>query len=191
MEGVQMSRTAWLAAALLASACQPDDPTKPPPPRFRLEGSLTQVIDLGYDEARVLFASDGTDVSLTFVRKRPADLSGFDAGAGQPQPTSEGEDVAFQVSYSLEGLEAYPLDTRVDLAEFPDGGMRQRGLTARNVYNDPRKRFPPLERGSLYMPGLLMADSVTVGDFRLTFVTGTEVASGRTVFGQFTARVAP
>lgn len=170
----------------LLCACQPADPTKPPPAYFRLEGSLSQVMDLGYDEAKVEFAADLNDVALVFLRRRPSDISAFDGGADLEAGS---RDVAFQITYRLID-QMYPLNTRYDLAEaYGDGGVSQRGVASRNVLNDPRKMFPTLQRGTLLMRGSLQPGSNTTGDFNVTFVNGVEVASGRTVFGQFTARV--
>ncbi len=187
MEGLQV--TAGARALLVAwalAACQPDDPTKRPPPNFRLEGSLGTVLDLTYDAAVVEPSPEA--VAVRFVRALakqtlPVD-GGMDAQLGA-------DDVNFQLTYALLGAE-YPVNARVELTELvnPDDAMSaQRGQTSRNVLNDPRKKLPRLARGSLTLRGTLTDGATVQGEFNVTYENGTDVASGRTVFGQFNARV--
>jgi hypothetical protein len=157
------------------------DPRKQPP-KLRLEGSLGQVMDTGYDEARVLVAP--TDVSLVFVRIKPLGSILFDGG------TSDGvtEDYPLKVAYRLLGD---PIGGRVDLAALDMNGA-QRGSLARNVAGDPRNTLPPILRGTLYFDRPLDPGAVVGGDFHVTFENGIEAASGRTVFStSFSAKVQP
>lgn len=176
-----------LALALLASglvACEVDP--KNPPPKYRLEGSLTQVMDLGYDEARILIAPE--DVSLIFVRIRP--LSSVDPGdGGTPTMAGTTEDYPLKVAYRLlqDGL---PSGGRVDLAAVDENGA-QRGVLSRLVQNDPRNTLPPIIRGTIAFDRPLDPDTVVSGDFHVTFENGVEAASGRTVFSKYSARVQP
>ena len=66
-KGRHLAALGFALGALAASACNVD-PSKVPP-KFRLEGSLGQVMDTGYDVARVLVAPE--DISLLFVRIHP------------------------------------------------------------------------------------------------------------------------
>lgn len=183
MENLQVRplgrRIAVLVSALgsLLSGC--GDP-KNPPPKFHLEGSLTQVMDLGYDEARVLLAPE--DVSLLFVRRKPR---GADPGDGGAQSTTE--DYPLKVAYRLLGEAA---GGRVDLAAVDSGGA-QRGTISRSVAGDPRTKLPSILRGTLSFDRALAPNAVVGGEFRVTFDNGIEVASGRTAFSTFSARVQP
>ncbi|HEY0880851.1 MAG TPA: hypothetical protein VGD87_04935 [Archangium sp.] len=175
-----------LAAVLVASACN-SDPSKQPP-KYRLEGSLGSVMDLGYDEARVLVAP--TDISLLFVRIKPLGGTSEDGGVIDPmmmQGTSEDYPLRLGYRFDLEQLDG----GRLDLAEL-DGNGNQRGVVSRTVQNDPRNTLPPLARGTLFFKEPLLPNAVVHGDFHVTFENGVEAASGRTAFStSFTARVQP
>jgi len=180
------SRVLTLAClALGLSACEAD-PKKTP--KFRLEGSLGQVMDLGYDEARILIAPE--DVSLLFVRIRPlSDGANDDAGTGEPM-TGTTEDYPLKVAYRLLG-DMVPSGGRVDLASL-DENQRQRGVLSRNVSNDPRNTLPAIVRGTLAFDRPLDPGAEIHGDFHVTFENGIEAASGRTVFStSYTAKVQP
>lgn len=175
-----------LAATVLA-ACESDPAKKPP--KFRLEGSLGQVMDLGYDEARITLAPE--DLSLTFVRVRPLG-GGTTEDGGVPtmeEMTGTSEDYPLKLAYRLLGEE---LDGgRLELGELDANGA-QRGVLSRNVQNDPRDTFPRLARGTLFFKRPLTPDTVVEGDFHVTFENGIEAASGRTAFStSFQARVQP
>jgi hypothetical protein len=174
-----------LAAVVAASACN-NDPSKQPP-KYRLEGSLTSVMELGYDEARVLVAP--TDISLLFVRIKPLGGSSEDGGVVDPMMQGTSEDYPLRLGYRfpVEGLDG----GRIDLAEL-DGNDNQRGVASRTVQNDPRNVLPPLARGTLFFDQPLLPNAVVRGDFHITFENGVEAASGRTAFStSFTARVQP
>lgn len=178
--------TVALAATALVACDQ--DPTKKPP-KFRLEGSLGQVMDLGYDEARILLAPE--DLSLTFVRIRPLG-GGTTEDGGVPETeemTGTSEDYPLKLAYRLLGEE---LDGgRLDLAALDPNGA-PRGVLSRNVQNDPRNTFPRLTRGTIFFKRPLTPDTVVEGDFHITFENGVEAASGRTAFStSFQARVQP
>ena len=167
-------------AAMVLCGCE-SDPRKQPP-KFRLEGSLGQVMEVGYDEARVLVAP--TDISLLFVRIRPLGSLNPDGG------TTDGvtEDYPLKIAYRLLGD---PIGGRVDLAALDMNGA-QRGTLSRNVANDPRSTLPPILRGTMYFDKPLDPDAVVGGDFNVTFQNGIEAASGRTAFlTSFSAKVQP
>ncbi len=173
--------------ALGFSACGVDP--KKAPAKFRLEGSLTQVMDLGYDEARILIAPE--DVSLVFVRIRPlVSAPTDDAGTSSTEPVAgTSEDYPFKLAYRLleDGL---PSGGRVDLAAL-DANGKQRGVFSRNVADDPRNSLPPIVRGTISFNRPLDPDTTVTGDFHVTFENGIEAASGRTVFSTYSARVQP
>ncbi|MBL8915700.1 MAG: hypothetical protein JNM17_33685 [Archangium sp.] len=167
------------ALAVLGSAC--GDPSKMPP-KFRLEGSLTQVMDLNYDEARILIAPN--DVSLQFVRIKK--LESLDADGGSAMQGFS-EDYPLKIAYILNG-DPPPQGGRIDLAEPLGNG--QRGVFSRNVQGDPRNTFPAIVRGTISFDKPVAPASITIsGDFHITFENGAEVASGRTVFSDYTAKV--
>jgi hypothetical protein len=145
-----------------------------------LQGSLGQLMDLSYDEVRVLLAPD--DFSLQFVRIHQLTSYG-DAGTVS---VGTSEDYPFEVDVYRWGR-PIAVGSEMDLAEFNDAGV-QRAVFTRNVLNDPRKTFPPCVRGGLKFDSL-PADGKTVsGEFHVTFEDGVETASGRAVFGSFTAK---
>jgi len=184
------SRRAALGLAggllLTAAACYQPAPGSPPPPKHVVEGSLGQVMSMGYDEARLMVTWQ--DVSLLFVRILP--LASLPDAGGKEVGTLE--NYPLKLTYSLvDG--GVPEKVRVDLTELGGDG-RQRGLFSRDVQDDPRKALPPLARGELYIDGTVAPDQNGVfhdvqGDFHGTFIDGIEPASGHTVFGTFDAKV--
>lgn len=182
-----------LLLAVATAGCSA--PNGQPPPRFRLEGSLSQIMPLGFDEARLRLDYDPTNPSpsdtlaIEFIRFRPpADTTLPDGGMVEAGPN---EDVVLKIGYQLAG-DPPPANARLDLT-FLDANGLTRTTLARNVLNDPRRTFPPLRVGSLFLdraPDRVAMNTVN-GDFNLTFENGIEVASGRTVFGRFAARVIP
>lgn len=190
MEGLQVSaRRAALGlagGALLAAACYQPAPGSPPPPKHLVEGSLGQVMSLGYDEARVMVTAQ--DLSLLFVRVLP--LATLPDAGGKEVGTLENYPLKLTYTPADGGM---PAKVRVDLTELAGNG-RQRGLFSRDVQDDPRKALPALLRGELYFDGPLAPDvngalPVVHGDFHGTFLNGIEPASGHTVFGTFDAKV--
>ncbi|MDP1830307.1 MAG: hypothetical protein Q8L48_43985 [Archangium sp.] len=170
-----------LALSALAFCACNNDPSKTPP-KFRLEGSLGQVMDVGYDVARIDLTA--ADVSLTFVRLKPVGSPGADDGGA----VGMSEDYPVKIGYRLLGD---PVGGRVDLAALDMNGA-QRGTISRNVANDPRNTLPLILRGTLYFDRPLDPNAVVGGDFHITFENGIEAASGRTVFSKsFSATVQP
>ena len=131
-----------LAVSAMAFCACNNDPSKTPP-KFRLEGSLGQVMDVGYDEARVLLSA--ADVSLLFVRVRPLGSPGADDGGAAGQS----EDYPLKIGYRLLGD---PVGGRVDLASLDMNGA-QRGTVSRNVANDPRNTLPLISRCNFHVSG--------------------------------------
>jgi hypothetical protein len=170
-------RTLVLAPVLMATAlalCACDIDPKKQPPKFRIEGSLGQVMDVGFDEARVGVAP--SDISLTFVRIRP--LGGDLPDGGSEMMVGTTEDYPLKVAYRLLGD---PVGGRVDLAALDMNGA-QRGVASRQVQNDPRNTLPTILRGTLFFDRPLDPGTTVNGDFHITFENGIEAASGRTVF---------
>lgn len=179
-------RRGWLLLALCCAGCG-QRPGEPGPPRFVLEGSLGQLMGLGYDEARLRFAPLES-LALDFVRIRPLSGGGPDGGDAS---AGNSEDLVLQLAYRLQGDDP-PNRQRIDLT-FLDVSGGGRTALARNVSGDPRRTFPPLRVGSLFLERAPNNDAPgpVAGEFNLTFQNGAEVASGRTVFGRFSARVVP
>jgi hypothetical protein len=170
-----------LAAAALAG-CTSSQPG-PPAPRFALEGSLGQVMDLGYDDVRLVQSDE--DVALLFVRLGALTDAAPDAGG--EAPTGPVEDYPLKLSVALRGA-PLPAGVKVDLTEAgPDGAPR--GTASRNVRGDPRRALPAVVRGSLRLDRPIDSAASVPGSFHVTFENGVEAASGRTVFGSFNAKV--
>lgn len=182
----------WGAAAV---ACSPP-PGQVVPPRFQLEGSLTQLMALGYDECRLRLDYDPNNplptdtLGIEFVRVRPLSAGTTDDG-GTPMMMGASEDMVLKIGYALAG-DAPPANQRLDLTFLDQNGISRTTLS-RNVLNDPRRTFPPLRVGSLFLDRApdRVAMNIVNGEFNLTFENGIEVASGRTVFGRFAAKVIP
>ncbi len=180
-QGRHLAALGFALGALCSSACNVD-PNKVPP-QFRIEGSLGQVMDTGYDVARVLVAPE--DISLLFVRIHPINAISSDGGVDM---MGIGEDYPLKVAFRLLGE---PIGGRYDLAGRDMNGA-QRGTLSRNVTNDPRNTLPLILRGTLAFDRPLDPNAVVNGDFHVTFQNGIEVASGRTVFStSFSAKVQP
>lgn len=173
-----------VVCALVAGGCV--DPDKTQPPKHRLEGSLFQVMDLGWDTARI--AVSLTDMSLTFVRKKKFTTLLPDGGVAADAGVSE--DYPLIVAYRFDLDEAPPGKAKVDLAA-KDAESNPKGVATRNVQNDPRTNLPKIRLGELYLDRFPEPEATVRGDLHITFENGIEAASGHTVFGDFEAKVAP
>jgi hypothetical protein len=173
---------AVVALASLLGGCGVSD-GKAPPARYSLEGSLLQLMDLGYDEARLQLAPD--DLSVLFVRIKPLDSIAPDGGTGT---AGNSEDYPFKIGVALKGQPLFG-NVRVDLAELDMNGT-QRATFSRDVINDPRKLFPKATRATLFLNKVPKVNETVSGDFNVTFEEGVQAASGRTVFSKgFSAKV--
>lgn len=145
-------------------------------PRARLEGSLTTVMDLGYDESVLTF--DGMEAIVSFRRKKGM---GFDTVLAvttrfEQAPLPDGGTESLRAgTYNL---------TDVLLSGLP------RGVVNRQVLDDPRTTFPPIRVGEVRFANIPERNMglPSVGDFHVTFVNGVEFASGKTVFSTFQAQ---
>lgn len=172
--------TPALATALVAllPSCGPQ----------KVEGSLQAVIDLSYHDIKLRFSGDQIAVRWT-------------------RPRGSGEDAVLIVSEKLDGLTvrtgdmvnlAAPLpDFALADAGIPDGGVlpdggivsQQRGVVSRDVFNDPRKTFPLIESGFMVLYDVPVDGGVVGGSFSVTFERCVDFGCGRTVFGDFKAKV--
>lgn len=137
-------------------------------PRHRLEGSLSVLLDLRYDDAVVEATPE--EAAVRFVRTREA-----------------GEDTVLKVALSLLGA-ALDANAPLDLAEATPTGA-QRGVVSRNVTDDPLHDFPRLARGTLVLRRSAISGERVPGELHLTFENGTTFGAGRTLFGAFEANV--
>jgi hypothetical protein len=139
-------------------------------PHLSLEGSVTPLLDLGYERAEA--QATKTEVSVRFLRAQGA-----------------GEDTILKVAAKLEGVAPEPhaaiaLGQRVGGAEGP-----LRGAVSRSVLEEPVRAFPDIARGELVFDGYLDSGKTVTGELHVTFANGTDVYSGRTLFGRFEATV--
>ena len=136
-----------------------------------LEGSVTSLLDLRYDTAEAQ-VNEG-EASVRFLTAQGA-----------------GENTILKVAARLDDLTLTP-GAKIDLAEVlgdtPDSP--QRGAVSRSVLDEPQREFPRLLRGGLTFDQALNPQSKVTGEFHVTFVNGTDVYSGRTIFGRFEATV--
>jgi hypothetical protein len=137
----------------------------------RLEGSVTALLDLSYETAQA--QADEDEASVRFITVQGA-----------------GENTILKVAARLDDLTLTP-GVKIDLAELlgstPDAP--QRGAVSRSVLDEPQREFPRLLRGGLTFDQPLTPQTKVSGEFHVTFVNGTDVYSGRTIFGRFEATV--
>jgi hypothetical protein len=164
VEGVQVSPRILPALLLggLMTGCGPGP---------HLEGSVTPLLDLRYETAQALANED--EVSVRFLTVQGA-----------------GENTLLKVAARLDDLQLTP-GVAIDLAELlgTEPGSPQRGTISRSVQDEPTREFPRILRGGLTFKKALTPTAKVPGDFHVTFVNGTDVYSGRTIFGRFEATV--
>ena len=150
----------------------------------KVEGSLQEIIDLTYQDIKLRFAGDQVAVRWT-------------------RPRGSGEDAVLEVSEKLDGLTVRTGDSvdlaaaLPDFAEVPDGGAlpdggtatQQRGVVTRDVFNDPRKTFPLIAEGFMILYDVPRDGGTVNGNFSVTFQRCVDFGCGRTVFGDFKAKV--
>ena len=66
---------------------------------------------------------------------------------------------------------------------------QQRGVVTRDVFNDPRKQFPLISDGFMVVYDVPRDGGVVNGSFSVTFERCVDFGCGRTVFGDFKAKV--
>ena len=155
-----------------------------PGPKHGLDGSLSVVMDLGYDEAVIDTTTD--EVALSFIRHKGTTT-----------------DTVLKITWAQAG-QALNTPSTIDLGEArPDDATRQRSIVSRNVLDDPRRVFPLLVVGTpcdamgcrgpskMSFVDQIKPDAKVRGQFNITFVNGVDFANGRTVYGPFTAKVPP
>jgi hypothetical protein len=154
-----------------------------------LEGSVAPLLDLRYDIARA--ASNANEVSITFIDQ----LEPLPSEEPPPEDSTPPENTVLKVAARLDDLQPTP-GVEIDLAELLGEGedAPQRGAISRSVLDEPVREFPRILRGGLTVDkaieGFTPCAKVN-GDFHVTFVNGTDVYSGRTIFGRFEATVPP
>lgn len=136
-----------------------------------LEGSVTPLLDLHYEKAEA--TADTAEASVRFITAQ-----------------GSGENTILKVTARLDNLELTP-GTEVDLAELlgKEEDSPQRGSVSRAVLDEPTRDFPRLLRGGLTFDKAPASGDTVPGSFHVTFVNGTDVYSGRTLFGRFEATV--
>lgn len=153
-------RPALLTLATLLTACGPAP--------AGVDGSLTEICDLGFDKAVVELGAEAFTLRLVQLR-------------------GVNEDSALKVSVRLTGATLIP-QVGLNLAEpmQPDG---QRAKVGRNVLGDPNKDFPPIERGRIVFDTDPAKSARVSGEFSVKFQQGFAFGAGRTVHGTFEAEV--
>ncbi|MFT3841186.1 MAG: hypothetical protein QM723_29610 [Myxococcaceae bacterium] len=159
-------RALSIAALFFACGCGNPDGAK-----NVLEGSLSVVMDLGWDRCNIEITQD--DVAVTLIRVK-----------GQLQ------DVTLKVDYSLLG-QTLNTPSTVDLAEIRADTMKPRGQVSRQTQGDPRTSFPDIVMGQLVFFDNIKAGAHVHGQFNARFADGIEFANGRTVYGPFDAVMPP
>ena len=133
-----------------------------------LEGSLTELLSLRYQSA--VAQSDGMQATVRFQ-----------------VPRGSGQDIVLEVSAQVGDLNVVPY-ALIDLAETGPNG-RERGVVSRTVTGDPLHDFPSILRGALRFDANFPSGTSIPGAFTVTFNEGTSFGAGRTVYGDFQAKV--
>jgi hypothetical protein len=168
----------WVAAAVYLGAlgCGPASGAK-----HRLEGSLSTIMNLDYDDA--VLAYSGTQFTVSFKRRRTTLISNC-----IKEPTSC--DTPLAVTTRLDpapkadgGMDVLKGGTTYELPEMLSTG-EQRGVISRNVLEDTRTQFPPLDVGEIRIDNVPHQGQglPLTGNFHVTFDRGIQFASGKTVF---------
>lgn len=137
-----------------------------------LEGSVSPLLDLRYQRAEAQWSPG--ELAIHFVT-----------------PQGSGVNTVLKVSARVGDMipEGYTGGLKIDLAEVLEGGA-QRGAIGRSVLEEPVRSFPQLARGTLTVLSTPVEPGSRIdGEFHVTFVNGTDVYSGRTIFGSFEATV--
>lgn len=151
--------TALVAAALAVLAA----PACEPPPNT-LEGSLTEIIDLGFTDVEVSI----TDWQVIVGFWRPH--------------APEGRDVVFKLVANQRPDEVVPGQV-IDLGPREDGTAR--ATCTRSVGADPIRTYAAIRSGTLMLNAIPTLDQNVGGEFRVTFDEGGDAGKGRTAFGHF------
>lgn len=136
-----------------------------------IEGSVSDLIDMRYETAELLGTEE--EISVRFITRQEA-----------------AENTILKVAARLDDLTFtpdQPIDLAAPLTEALDGP--QRGTVSRSKLDEPARDFPRIARGSLTVEKALTPGAKVPGSFHVTFVNGTHVYSGRTLFGSFEATV--
>jgi hypothetical protein len=149
-----------LALAMLCAACGGST---------GLQGSLGSDVSLAY--TTVLIQSTPSVIGVSFET---------------PTPGQSGEDIVLKVTATTSGLDrTKPLT--IDLTELVSGA--QRGSVVRVVSGDGRGDLPTIQRGTLAFDSAPTAGKTVSGTLNILFAAGSAFASGRTVFGDFSALI--
>lgn len=141
--------------------------------QYFLEGSLSVVMNLEWDECFIDTTSPD-EVSVRFQRNKGTQM-----------------DMPLKIVWA-QGGQTLTTPSKIVLAEArPDNPMVQRTTVTRNVLDDKRTTFPPLVRGEMTFFDEIKPDARVRGQFNMTFENGIEFANGRTVYGNFIAKVPP
>lgn len=158
---------ALVLGPLLAALCACQDPGS-----GTLEGSVAPLLDLNYDNVQAALAEGELSVSFVSLEAPLGTVLKVSARVADMLPE-----------------EVYTGPLTVDLAEELDGGV-QRGAIGRSVLDEPVITFPQLRLGTLFVDAMpLETGQLVKGEFNVTFENGTDVYSGRTLFGSFEATV--
>lgn len=152
--------SALLAAALAAAALAGCEP-----PPNTLEGSLTEVIDLGFTDVEVSVTGDDRQIIV-----------------GYWKPHGEGRDIVFKLVADQRPSEVVPGEA-IDLSPREDGTAR--ATCTRSVGGDPIRTYAAIRSGTLRLSAIPALDRRVGGEFRVTLDEGGDAGKGRTAFGRF------
>jgi hypothetical protein len=133
-----------------------------------LEGSLSTVMDLGYDESEMTYSD--TEFTISFKIRRG------------------NRNMSCSMSSNCDTVAS--VTTRLEQVPYPDGGMDLlRGSKTWGLTED-LTMFPTIRIGEMHIGNVPRAGLTAAGNFHVTFTNGVEFASGKTLFtDRFDAKV--
>ncbi len=133
-----------------------------------LEGSLVEVVTLGFQEVEV--ARGDTAVSISYFTKTGT--------ADQP-----GRDIVLRLVVHLTSVQP---NVPFDLAPDLDGNRKAEAV--RSVVNDPVHAYAPVVSGAITFDQSPDVEKPASGTFHVFFGDGGDAGKGRTAYGSFTVK---
>jgi hypothetical protein len=164
----------WLGLATCALAlvcCGPQE----------VQGSLSTLLNLKYNSVQVAYTGGSVDGGV---------MANGQVAVSFLESSGSSNNAVLVVTEDLSGLQVKPGGS-VDLTLVPPSGVGQRGVVTRDVANDPRKTFPPLQVGKMHLNSTPIPGSreTVTGSFNVTFALCPDFACGYTAYASFSGQV--
>jgi hypothetical protein len=131
-----------------------------------LDGSLSEAFDLSFSS--VLIRRSPEAVQVTYYQ-------------------SAGNEIVIRMTVNIKGIDVSH-GAKIDLSQESSPG-HPRAAVSRAMNDEPVRQLPPVARGQLSLGGDPTPGKNCSGDFSVSFGTGGDLGSGRTLEGQFSTKV--